>query len=101
MAAEQLRSDARAIWDAAVAAVRPDELVQRAVTTSSELSVALAAARRIFVVGGGKAGAGMAAGLEAGLADRLDRISGLVNVPAGCERPLRRIHLIPVRPAGS
>ena len=43
----------------------------------------------------------MAAGLEAGLADRLDRVSGLVNVPAGMERPLQRIHLIPVRPAGS
>jgi glycerate 2-kinase len=101
MAAEQLRSDARAIWDAAVAAVRPDELVQRALTTSGELSAALTAARRIFVVGGGKAGAGMAAGLEAGLFDRLDRVSGMANVPAGCDRPLRRIHLIPVRPAGS
>src|SRR5438270_11415214 len=101
MTADQLRADARAIWDAAVAAVRPDELVQRAMTTSGELSAALAAAERIFVVGGGKAGAEMAAGFEAGLVDRLDRISGLINVPAGCERPLRRINLIPVRPAGS
>ena len=83
------------------AAVRPDELVRVAVTRPGPLADALAKAKRIIVVGGGKAGAGMAAGLEAGLADRLDRVSGIVNVPAGAERPLRRIHTIPVRPAGS
>ena len=101
MVEERLRLHAREIWDAAVAAVQPDELVRRAVTDSGPLADALAAARHIFVVGGGKAGAGMAAGLEAGLADRLDRVSGLMNVPAGMERPLRRIHLIQVRPVGS
>jgi hydroxypyruvate reductase/glycerate 2-kinase len=101
MHADRLRHHARAIWDAAVAAVRPDELVRNAVTRPGPLVDALAAARHVLVVGGGKAGAAMAAGLEQGLADRLDRVSGIVNVPAGVERTLRRIHTIPVRPAGS
>src|SRR4051812_36225084 len=49
---ELSRRDARAIWDAAVAAVRPDELVRRAVTTSdTALTKALATASRIIVVG--------------------------------------------------
>ncbi len=101
MSADQLRSHARAIWDAAVAAVRPDELVRQAMTTPGELSAALATARRIIVVCGGKAGAAMAAGLEAGLAHRLDRVNGVINVPAGTERPLRAVRLNVARPAGS
>ena len=51
--------------------------------------------RRIVVVGAGKAGAGMAAGLEAALGDQLmadKQLTGWVNVPADCVRPLRRIH---------
>ena len=40
-------------------------------------------ARRIIVVGGGKAGAGMAAALEDELADRTADMHGIVNVPAG------------------
>ncbi|MDB5306077.1 MAG: glycerate kinase [Gemmataceae bacterium] len=42
----------------------------------------------------------MAAGLEAALADQLDRVEGLVNVPAGTERPLARVRLRPARPQG-
>lgn len=99
---ESLRRDARAIWDAAVGAVRPDDLVRRAVTRSgTALTKALAPASRVVVVGGGKAGAGMAAGLEAGLADRLDRLTGLINIPAGTERPLRSIRLHVARSSGS
>lgn len=58
---------------------------------------------RILVVGGGKAGAGMAAGLEAALGEELlasQRVEGWLNVPADCLRPLRRIHLHAARPAG-
>jgi glycerate 2-kinase len=101
MSNERLRADARAIWDAGVAAVRPDELVRRAVADNRSLVDALAEAEHIIVVGGGKAAAGMAAGLEEALSDRLDCVSGLVNVPAGSERPLQHIPIIPVRPAGS
>ena len=57
-------------------------------------------AGRILVVGGGKAGAAMAAGVEAALHDRLDRVSGVVNVPEGAVRPLRSVRLHAGRPAG-
>jgi glycerate 2-kinase len=63
----------------------------------------LKAVRRIAVVGGGKAGAGMAAELEAILGDGLlaeKQVTGWVNVPDDCVRPLARIHLHPARPAG-
>jgi glycerate 2-kinase len=93
------REHARAIWDAAVAAADPFELV-RAALTGPELSQALARASRIVVVGGGKAGAAMAAGAEAALADRLDRTAGVVNVPEGPLRPLRAVRLNVGRPAG-
>jgi hydroxypyruvate reductase/glycerate 2-kinase len=101
MSTERLRADARAIWDAGVLAVKPDELVRRVFAEENTLAEAAAAADRIFVVGGGKAGGGMAAGLEAAMADRLDCISGIINVPAASERSLRQIHTIPVRLAGS
>jgi glycerate 2-kinase len=57
---------------------------------------------RIVAVGAGKAGAGMAAGLEAALAGSplADRVSGWVNVPADCVRPLQRIHLHGARAPG-
>jgi glycerate 2-kinase len=92
-----LRTHARTIWDAAVTAADPEALV-RAVDLDT-----LADAKRILVVGGGKAGAAMAMGLETALADHLDRVEGIVNIPGerGCERPLRKIRLHPARPVGS
>src|SRR5262245_28700878 len=99
MSETKLRQDARAIWDAAVAAAEPEGLVFRALTGS--LGDEIRAAPRIIVVGGGKAGSAMAAGLERALAGRLDRVEGLVNVPAGSERPLKRVKLHPARPAAS
>jgi hydroxypyruvate reductase/glycerate 2-kinase len=97
----QLREHARAIWHAAVAAADPVALVRTALTEPhTPLRTAVEAAERIVVVGGGKAGAAMAAGAGAGLADRLDRVSGVVNVPRETVRPLQRIELHAARPAG-
>ncbi len=97
-----LRRHARAIWQAAVEAVDPLERVNAALRQSkTPMADALAEAERIFVVGGGKAGAAMAAGVEAALAERLDRLIGVVNVPAETVRPLRAIRLHAARPAGS
>jgi glycerate 2-kinase len=93
-----LRRHARAIWQAAVAAVDPFELVRAALR---KLEPHLAAAERILVVGGGKAGAAMAAGVEAALSDYLPRLAGVVNVPAETIRPLSVIRLHAARPAGS
>jgi len=107
--AEQLRRDALAIWQASVEAVRSDRLVREAVRVDGgRLFVCddefdLASVDRIVVVGAGKAGAGMAAGLEAALGlDVMDehRVTGWINVPADCLRPTNRIYLHPARPPG-
>ena len=102
------RSDAETIWKAGVAAVDSARLVRAVVNCDeSTLEVCgerfdLASLGRLIVVGAGKAGAGMAFGLEEALgADLLDaKVEGWINVPAGCVRPLRRIHLHTARPAG-
>jgi hydroxypyruvate reductase/glycerate 2-kinase len=97
-----LREHARAIWQAAVAAADPHTLVRAALALpGTPLREALDRAARILVVGGGKAGAAMAAGVETALADRLDRVVGIINVPAETVRPLQQIRLHAARPAGT
>jgi len=102
-----LRDDARAIWQAAVDAVDSTRLVRDAISSDADsISICgerfeLARLGRIAVVGAGKAGAGMADGVEQALGPALhDRLTGWVNVPGDCVRPLRRITLHPARPAG-
>lgn len=94
-----LAEQARDIWQIAVDAASPRTLIAKSLT--SGLVAELRRARRILVLGGGKAGAAMSAALEECLADLLDRIEGVVNVPAELVRPLRRIRLHAARPAGS
>ena len=99
---DRLRADAQAIWAAGVAAVRPEFLTAEAVAAfPAEWRASFEAAPRLLVVGAGKAGAGMAAGLEAALPDAVGRMTGVVNVPEGVTAPLRRIRLHAARPAGS
>lgn len=100
MSAQEHRENALAIWRAAVEAVLPEPLVRQALTAGDSVADAVRAAPRIFVVGAGKAGPGMAAGLEAALADRLDRVEGLLNVPEGMTAPLRKLRLHAARPQG-
>lgn len=104
-----LRDDACAIWHAGIDAVRSDRLVQNAVQVRGDDLIVgdqrlpLAGIGRIAVVGCGKAGAGMAAGLEAVLGERLmvdKHLSGWINVPDDCVRVLQRIQLHGARPAG-
>ncbi len=107
--AAELRRDALRIWHAGVEAVRSERLVRSALRVEGntlwlgEEPLALDRIGRIAVVGGGKAGAGMAAAVEQVLGSRLmeqKRLAGWVNVPADCIRPLERIHLHAARPAG-
>ncbi|MFO0968089.1 MAG: DUF4147 domain-containing protein [Gemmataceae bacterium] len=100
MAPRDLRRDSEAIWRAGVDAVRAGPLVRQALARP-DLAGALAKAPRILVLGAGKAGAAMAAAVEAVLADRLDRVAGWINVPEGTHVPTRRVHLHTARPAGS
>jgi glycerate 2-kinase len=102
------RQDALTIWRAGVAAVDSMQLVHRAVQADDQTLIiagetfSLGQLARIVVVGAGKAGAGMAAGVETALGKELvdAKVSGWINVPADCVRPLRRIHLHAARPAG-
>jgi glycerate 2-kinase len=90
------REHALSIWKAAVDAVRPEPLVEAALRNEP----AVRTAPRVLVVGAGKAGPGMAVGLERALADRLDRVEGLVNVPEGMTATLACVRLHPARPQG-
>src|SRR5438046_10253431 len=113
--AADLRADALAIWRAGVDAVRSDGLVKDNVrvedgcliigenSTAEPLRLPLASIGQIAVVGAGKAGAGMAAGLAEALGPRVmmdKRVSGWINVPADCVRELGPIHVHPARTAG-
>jgi glycerate 2-kinase len=92
------RDDALDIWHAAVDAVRPGDLIPAHVRDDRRLQEAVAKAKRILVVGAGKAGAAMAEALEAALGDQVNKVTGLVNVPADAVRPLQRIVLHAARP---
>jgi hydroxypyruvate reductase/glycerate 2-kinase len=96
----EMRSDARAIWQAAVEAVRPEPLVRHALSEPA-LAKALASSPRILVLGAGKAGTAMAEAVEQALGDRLGRIEGIVNVPAETVKPLAKVRLHAARPAGT
>jgi glycerate 2-kinase len=105
----QLRDDALAIWQAGVAAVHSDRLVcENVAVEGDELRIgdellSLKEIDRIVVVGAGKAGAGMAAGLQQALGERILRekqVAGWINVPADCVSELKPIHLHAARPAG-
>ncbi|WP_428307932.1 glycerate kinase type-2 family protein [Lacipirellula sp.] len=105
----QLRNDALQIWHAGLEAVRSPRLIANAVEVSGGvLQLAkhefdLAGIERIAVVGGGKAGAGMAVALEQRLgADivQAKRLTGVVNVPADCVEATVAIELHVGRAAG-
>lgn len=108
--AEQLRRDARQIWQAGVDAVRPERLIPEVVSvdagtllTIGDEVIDLATVGRIEVVGAGKAGAAMAAALEQVLGSEVlgaKDVQGWLNVPADCVQALSRIHLHAGRPAG-
>jgi hydroxypyruvate reductase len=111
-----MRDDAAAIWTAGIRAVQPERLVASRLSLDADGSrvlcdgrpleppLALADVDRIVVVGGGKAAAGLAAGIErllgAAVLER-HRVSGLVSVPEGCGRTLARIEVRETRPAAA
>jgi glycerate 2-kinase len=93
----QLREDARRIFAAGVVAVDPVTAVQRAVVCQGEtllvagVSYDLQHYDHVYVVGGGKAGAMMAQGLEMVLGEWLT--SGAVTVKYGHLAPVSRVAL--------
>ncbi|TWT99415.1 putative hydroxypyruvate reductase [Botrimarina colliarenosi] len=113
-----LLDDAVRIWRAGVAAVAPERLLAEAIhleaihqgrwrlsietTRGDAVDVDLAPSSRLIVVGGGKAGAGMARGFEAALAPLVEagQVAGLLSVPADCVGPTGAIKLVGGRPPG-
>ena len=103
-----LREHAQKIWQAGVDAVDSARLVRNHVSVDRHSlrvcgqQIPLQDLRHIEVVGAGKAGAGMARGIESALQQLPSSItlSGWVNVPADCVTSLRHIHLHAARPAG-
>ncbi len=97
MAIQRLRTAARRIFDAGVAAVDPVAAVQNAVTREGErLCVAdevydLRQYEHVYVIGAGKAGATMAQGLAAVLQDRLT--AGTVTVKYDHVAPVAAVTL--------
>jgi glycerate-2-kinase len=103
-----LREDARGIWSAAIAAVAPEQLVARRLAVRGperELcfdGVPLVppvrlGGGRVVVVGGGKAAAGMAAGVATLVAPAAP--SGVLSVPEGGGRLLPPMRVRETRPA--
>ena len=94
----QLRRDAIEIFMAGVAAVEPGRAVRSHLKLEGEVLLAgehripLQPDTRVFVVGAGKAGAPMAAAVEAVLGDRIHR--GLVAVKYGHLSPVERIQVL-------
>jgi len=95
------RQQALRVLAAALAAVEPGAALRAAVRREGEALIVgarrydLGAYRRVLVVGGGKAGAPMAAALEGVLGDRIT--AGVINVKTGYSGPTERIA---VREAG-
>lgn len=104
-----LRRDAWSIWQAGVQAVDSVRLVRNTVRLENsrlliaDEPLALDEIGRVVVIGAGKAGAGMAAGLLAALGPQVvaeKRVTGWLNVPADCAGSLPPLHLHAARPAG-
>lgn len=101
-----LVADAKSIWQAAVEAVDSEQLTSAAIKfTGHSLQVgtqhyALSANSRIFVIGAGKAGSGMARGVLNALQDSGLQVLGWVNVPEDCVQTIPNITLHGARPAG-
>ncbi|MDM8543830.1 glycerate kinase [Desulfococcaceae bacterium HSG9] len=99
----QMRSEAAAIFNSAVAAVNPQKAVKRFVRTdgaklilgrsqADTVTLDLNQYERIFLMGGGKATAAMARAIEELLGNRIH--SGLINVKYGFTQPLKFTRIV-------
>ena len=106
------RADLAEVVRAAIAAVKPETLVPRRIEIRGDellldrapFPEAVRLSGRIVVIGGGKAAAGMAAAVEKVLAPAVASgadVHGLVSVPEGCGRTLRRVEVRETRPVGA
>lgn len=107
-----LRDDLFAIWNAGVKGVAPERLIEEFVAVESgrkgavfhvkDREIPLDAVENIFIIGAGKASAGLGIALERILLPIFGkkRISGWLNVPEDCVRGGEKIRIHAARPAG-
>lgn len=98
--ASQIRKKAEVIWSKGVKAVDPRALVAQFVQSDASFQSVLNGAARVLVVGGGKAAAAMALGLEQEIMPFLSKTVGILNVPEANYPKLEKIRLNQARPAG-
>lgn len=98
-AAMNAKVDAEAIFRKSIVAVHPEKLIRSAVKISGEqlnicgTTYSLSSLNKIYVIGAGKATAGMALALEQVLGEQ--RCEGLIAVKYGHDLPLEKIRQIP------
>ncbi len=96
MTITELRASARAIWEAALEAARPETCVSEALQAAGDGftvdGARYATPGRLIVVGAGKAGAAMAQTVERILGDRIS--TGRVVTKHGHRLPTRRIEIL-------
>lgn len=97
---KSLEEMAEAIWRKGVKAVDPAPAVFDFLTLNPALAAALNKTNRLLVIGGGKACAAMALGLERFLLASQANWQGQVNVPEGNYPSLKKIMIQEVRPVG-
>lgn len=96
----QSRKKLEVIWAKGVKAVDPRVLVAQFVQSDASFQSVLRESARILVVGGGKASAAMALGLEQEIKPFLSKTVGILNVPEANHPKLEKICLNQARPAG-
>ena len=102
-----IRNDALWIWNSALDAINPSDLIEQQVKIDSrgiqmgDFFLTHSQYANVLVIGAGKAGAAMAAALEMVLDGNLPAgksLYGQVNVPEGYQSTTRHIKLVPCRP---
>jgi len=96
----QSRKKLEVIWSKGVKAVDPRGLVAHFVQSDASFQSVLSEAASVLVVGGGKATAAMALGLEQEIKPFLSKTVGILNVPEANYPKLEKIKLNLARPAG-
>jgi hydroxypyruvate reductase/glycerate 2-kinase len=96
----QSRKKLEVIWGKGVKAVDSRDLVAHFVQSDASFQSVLSEAASVLVVGGGKASAAMALGLEQEIKPFLSKTVGILNVPEANYPKLEKIKLNLARPAG-
>lgn len=89
MSSESLNLDSKRIFQAAVTAVKPENLIQNTVTLRSNCveiqGKSFPLKKNVHIIGFGKAVLGMASALESKLKEHI--VGGIISIPKGTIKP--------------